>query len=484
MTTIGLALAQPRGLALGVVPGLSLPTGNATQYAGAPGLGLRAVLAAGYHAERLSVDLNVGGQRYPTAEAAQSAEAVGGTSLLLAGGASFALSPRLGLAAEANVERSLGAGIVQPGEALVSARGMAGRGLTWMAGAGLGLGEAVGAPSWRLFGGVGYARVVDPAADRDLDGILDDQDGCVRKAEVVNGFNDEDGCPDALAELELQVLNDEGAPVAGASLGLEGLILITDSQGLVRLPARLPTLPVDAELRAEGFSTLLVSRPSLQEGPQRETLTLAWLPGTVRVVVQDEAGRPLAAQVELQGPAPQARQLGAEGRDQLVLAAGDWRLLIAAPDKGTEVRQIRIDGVSTALTVVEVTLRPPVVELRAQEVVITQAILFDLDAATLRPDAEPVLRQVAGLLLEHPELTRVEIQGHTDDQGEAEYNLQLSQARVETVYAWLVANGVSPERLVARGYGESMPLQPNTSEAGRAANRRVQFMIVEQSPPK
>ena len=147
-------------------------------------------------------------------------------------------------------------------------------------------------------------------------------------------------------------------------------------------------------------------------------------------------------------------------------------------------RQIKLDGVSTALTVVELTLTVPVVELQAKEVVITQAILFDLDAATLRPDAEPILRQVAGLLIQHPELTRVEIQGHTDDQGEADYNLTLSQARVETVRTWLIASGVDAERLVAQGYGESKPIQPNTTEAGQAANRRVQFVILAQQPPE
>ncbi|MCK6524091.1 OmpA family protein [Myxococcota bacterium] len=481
---ISLLTPTDGGLALGVVPGVDLPTGDSTEYSGEPGLGLSALFAAGWRAERLSLDLNLGAQRHPVAEATQSAETIGGAALRVAGGASFALTPTLGLAAEANLERALGDGVRRPGEGLVSARGRLGS-VTWMAGAGVGLGEAVGAPSWRLFGGVGYARVVDPASDRDLDGIVDDLDACVRKAEVKNGYNDADGCPDALSELALTAVNDEGAPVVGASLEVDGVTYTTDAQGRLSLPARAPDLPLNSTLSAEGYSPLALSRPTLPEGPQAETLTLPWLPGTVRVIVKDEAGAPIPALVELRGPTTQTLRLGAEGREQRVLGAGSWQLLVTAPGKGTEVRQITLDGVSTALTVVELTLRPPVVELQAKEVVITQAILFDLDAATLRPDAEPILRQVAGLLIEHPELTRIEIQGHTDDQGETDYNLKLSQARVETVYAWLVANGVAAERLVAKGYGESKPIQPNTTEAGQAANRRVQFVILEQqAPPK
>ncbi|MEY3211849.1 MAG: hypothetical protein RIT28_2330 [Pseudomonadota bacterium] len=480
---IGVLVPESTGLALGVVPGVSLPTGDSTQYVGAPGVGLSALVAAGWRTERLSVDVNLGAQRHPDAEATQSTEAIGGAAVLLAGGASFALSPSVGVAAEANLQRALGEGIVRPGEGLLSARGQLGTGLTWMAGAGVGLGEAVGAPQWRLFGGVGYARVVDPASDRDLDGIVDDLDACVRKAEVKNGYNDADGCPDALAELDLTVLNDQGEPVVGARLDLDGATLTTDAQGRLRLPARSPDLPLTTSLSAEGYSPLPLDRPTLAEGPQAETLTVSWLPGTVRIIVKDEAGQAVPAVVEIKGPAPQTRQLGAEGRAQLVLGAGDWQLLVSAPGKGAEVRQIKLDGVNTALTVVELTLTAPVVELQAKEVVITQAILFDLDAATLRPDAEPILRQVAGLLIQHPELTRVEIQGHTDDQGEADYNLKLSQARVETVRASLIASGVDADRLVAKGYGETKPIQPNTTEAGQAANRRVQFVILAQQPP-
>ena len=172
--------------------------------------------------------------------------------------------------------------------------------------------------------------------------------------------------------------------------------------------------------------------------------------------------------------------LGETGRLQTVLPPGDWQLLASAPGFGTEGRQISLSAEMTTLTRVEFTLKPPMVDVQKKEVVISEAVLFDFNTADLRADAEPILRQVAGVLLEHPELKRVEIAGHTDDVGEAAYNLDLSQRRVETVRTWLINNGVAAERLVAKGYGETSPIRSNSTETGKAANRRVQFMILEQ----
>jgi len=88
------------------------------------------------------------------------------------------------------------------------------------------------------------------------------------------------------------------------------------------------------------------------------------------------------------------------------------------------------------------------------------------------------LEQLAAALQLHPEITRVEIQGHTDDKGDPVYNLDLSQRRADAVRGALVAAGVAPERLVARGYGATSPIEPNTTEAGRRANRRVHLLTL------
>ncbi|MEO0232818.1 MAG: OmpA family protein, partial [candidate division WOR-3 bacterium] len=71
-------------------------------------------------------------------------------------------------------------------------------------------------------------------------------------------------------------------------------------------------------------------------------------------------------------------------------------------------------------------------------------------------------------------------QGHTDSIGSDSYNMSLSQARAEAVRSYLITrHGIDPARLIARGYGETMPIAPNTSREGRAQNRRVEFVIIK-----
>jgi len=102
-------------------------------------------------------------------------------------------------------------------------------------------------------------------------------------------------------------------------------------------------------------------------------------------------------------------------------------------------------------------------------------ILFDLDKATLQPKSVQQLQHVVTLLKDNPDL-KLEVQGHTDDQGSDDYNLKLSQRRAETVVAYLGLFDIDTSRLVPRGYGESKPVMPNTTEEGRAKNRRVELV--------
>ncbi len=85
--------------------------------------------------------------------------------------------------------------------------------------------------------------------------------------------------------------------------------------------------------------------------------------------------------------------------------------------------------------------------------------------------------QIAAALRSHPEILTVEIQGHTDDQGDDQYNAILSQRRAESVQAGLVQRSVDAARLRARGYGELRPLVLATTDEARARNRRVEFRI-------
>jgi len=107
-------------------------------------------------------------------------------------------------------------------------------------------------------------------------------------------------------------------------------------------------------------------------------------------------------------------------------------------------------------------------------------VLFDSGKATLRPGAREKLAKVAGIVLAYPGLS-LEVEGHTDSVGAADYNLDLSERRANTVRAFLSQQGVSAASIVARGFGKEQPVATNGTAAGRQQNRRVE-LIVSGSP--
>jgi OOP family OmpA-OmpF porin len=127
--------------------------------------------------------------------------------------------------------------------------------------------------------------------------------------------------------------------------------------------------------------------------------------------------------------------------------------------------------------------KPMVMDFQLVKVGMTitlRGIYFDFNKATIKPESRPALDDAAKILKDNPSI-RVEIQGHTDSVGSSEYNMQLSQRRAQAVVDYLVQNyGIQLNRLVARGYGKTMPIAPNSTPEGRALNRRVEFVILSQ----
>jgi len=109
-------------------------------------------------------------------------------------------------------------------------------------------------------------------------------------------------------------------------------------------------------------------------------------------------------------------------------------------------------------------------------------LLFDLDRAQLKPTAMSSVDKLAEFLKQHQD-RQVMIEGYTDSSGSDTYNLRLSEQRANAVRDALMRQGVSPERIVVKGYGEQYPISSNDSPAGRAMNRRVDVTISNDGNP-
>jgi outer membrane protein OmpA-like peptidoglycan-associated protein len=123
--------------------------------------------------------------------------------------------------------------------------------------------------------------------------------------------------------------------------------------------------------------------------------------------------------------------------------------------------------------------RPLVIESES-ELVTLQPIEFEFDKDVLRTTAYPILDAVVKSLRDNPDLVRIEVQGHTDEQGNDAYNLDLSNRRAATVLRYLVDAGIAAERLTSKGYGETKPVDTRHTQEAYTINRRVAFVIMER----
>jgi outer membrane protein OmpA-like peptidoglycan-associated protein len=109
--------------------------------------------------------------------------------------------------------------------------------------------------------------------------------------------------------------------------------------------------------------------------------------------------------------------------------------------------------------------------------VVLEPIEFEFDKAVIRPTSFPILDAIVGSLHDNVDLTLIEVQGHTDEQGDDAYNFELSDRRAAAVVAYLTKHGIAATRLRSQGYGETRPVDPGHTAAAYAKNRRVAFVI-------
>jgi len=102
-------------------------------------------------------------------------------------------------------------------------------------------------------------------------------------------------------------------------------------------------------------------------------------------------------------------------------------------------------------------------------------INFDFGKSTIKPESQPIIVQIVDMLKANPEIA-LSVEGHTDNVGNAKSNQKLSEERAKAVVASLVANGIDRKQLSSLGYGQEKPIAENTTEDGRAKNRRVELV--------
>ena len=114
---------------------------------------------------------------------------------------------------------------------------------------------------------------------------------------------------------------------------------------------------------------------------------------------------------------------------------------------------------------------------QAPKAIILKNIFFDTNSAKLKNSSQQELQQLKVLLIEQPNM-RIQINGHTDSEGDDTSNLVLSQNRAQAVKDYLIKEGIEAGRLEAKGFGESMPIDSNDTAQGRSNNRRTEFVIL------
>ncbi|MBU1533841.1 OmpA family protein, partial [Myxococcota bacterium] len=210
----------------------------------------------------------------------------------------------------------------------------------------------------------------------------------------------------------------------------------------------------------------------------------------VVVAIQDGKNKPMSGNVRILGKTMAGAELSKEqsvddsGKGSLSLPPGAYQLVITK--QKYLARQQTITLPTCTDTRVEVMLkRKPArsavhLNKKKKRITITKKVHFKYNKATLLKASNTLLDEVASLLIEHPEVLLVRVEGHTDNRGNPKYNMKLSQQRAEAVRNYLIAQGVKPERLEAKGYGRSRPRYANISERFRRKNRRVEFTILKQ----
>jgi outer membrane protein OmpA-like peptidoglycan-associated protein len=275
--------------------------------------------------------------------------------------------------------------------------------------------------------------VVDPQGcpgDSDRDKVFNGLDACPNTVE--GATVDAQGCPtDTDADGVYDGIDKCAATSAGARVDATGCPSDADGDTVPDGLDQCPNTPASATVDASGCPTD-ADKDGVPDGIDR-------CPGT-----------PAGTEVDTSG-CQRSKDTDADGVD-------DSKDKCPGTAAGT-----RVDAAGC-----------PILFTNERTPVVLRGVTFEVGKSALRSESYAVLDIVAASLEANPDI-RIEIAGHTDNTGSAATNTRLSQARADQVRTYLASKGIAPDRMVAKGYGPTVPVATNTTAAGRAQNRRVEL---------
>lgn len=443
-----------------------VPTGSPSAYAGDGGGRVASQLIAGGHLERLVWSSAIGviaGSKRTFANVEES------TALTWGAGFGVLLGEDRALQIGPELTGSFTVGDLQSrttsAELLIGARRRFLGSLEAGLGAGLGLARGVGTPNFRAVGLLAYSpEILDKRPDRDHDGIADAEDACPD----VPGDVDRDPKKNGCRERRRALLDDkdfDGLPdVEDACPQASGPADPDPRKSGCPRPARVENPDSDGDGVNDGEDAC-PKASGVQDGdPSKNGCPLPppdadgdGVPD-LRDVCPTFPGKP-SSDPSLDG-CPGDRDGDGLRDDKDACPA----------EKGAATEDPTTSGCPADVRVTE------------GAIVLLRQVEFDTGTAVIGRVSAPVLDEIAEVLREHPEITSVEVQGHTDNRGSAAQNTAISQRRAEAVRHALVKRGIDEGRLSAKGYGPSRPAFANLTTEGRQKNRRVELKILARLP--
>lgn len=481
---------------IGFAPHLDLPLGKATEFlgqgrlaGGLTGSGTRELGSA-------TVGANLGLQFNPTVDVLNATNADGFLFGLHGG---WLLDEYTGINVEFKTLFAMASNDFQgsgsPGEAIVSFRHQPAEGPQWVGGIAAAMTPGVGAAAFRLMAGGNWGATVEGATDSDSDGLVDSKDQCPDEAETVNNYLEADGCPDELPGLSVTVVY-QGDVVSDASLLLMTGDVLEDVEFKGVPVARQGQPGVEWAFEATR-GPCLEGRASVVTSDGRTPVEVVLEPNfdqMLQIQVMDADGAPVeGAQVShsVSDPGCASTEVittNESGKSSRYV--GPSSHTVSASAEGYEDQQVVVsvtadqDEAFAYLIMNRIIEGDPVegtdsvrVRIEPTRIAILEPIHFDTGRTTIQSVSHQLLDDLAQTIRSAPEIGDITIAGHTDSEGSEDGNQRLSAGRAESVLKYLVGAGVDGGRLKAVGYGETKPIAPNRTEAGRAKNRRVEFEL-------